>query len=214
MKKLCTWALMGCACAVFLLYYHVPLLTAYAEFFTVRTATKGADALVVLAGMMETRMPAAIDLYRDGYAPLLLITRERPLNSLAAQLHCTNQAKAEALMQLLRADCRLTVVPSQKDGSTSTFDEAYDLKDWSRKNGYKRIIIVTDNFHTRRALYAFTKVFNGTGIVVEAAGAANEIFSERNWWKSDFGVSTYILEGIKYCVYRATSQNIPIIKNY
>ncbi len=142
------------------------------------------------------------------------MTEERPFNALTAQLPCTDRDKAEAFMHLLHADCELTHVPSQKGGATSTFDEAYDLKDWARKNSYKRIIIVTDDFHTRRALHAFSKVFNGTGIAVESAGAGNELFCERDWWKSDRGISAYILEGIKYSVYRATSQNIPIIKNF
>ena len=214
MKKLCICALLCCTCAVLFLYYHAPLLTAYAEFFTVHTATKGADALVVLSGIIETRVPRAIALCQEGYAPRILMTEERPFNALAAQLPCTDTDKAEAFMRLLHADCELTHVPSQKGGATSTFDEAWDLKDWARKNSYKRIIIVTDDFHTRRALHAFTKVFNGTGIAVEAAGAANDLFSESTWWKSDKGISAYILEGLKYSVYRATSHNIPIIKNF
>jgi uncharacterized SAM-binding protein YcdF (DUF218 family) len=214
MKKLCICTLTFCACTVLFLYYQAPLLTSYAEFFTVHTAAKGADALVVLSGLIETRLPRAIALYKDGYAPRILITEERLFNSLAAQLPCTDRDKAEALMHLLHADCELAFVPSQKGGATSTFDEAYDLKDWARKNSYKRIIIVTDDFHTRRALYAFSKIFNGTGIAVEAAGATNEFFSEHDWWKSDRGISAYILEGIKYSVYLVTSRNIPVIKNF
>jgi uncharacterized SAM-binding protein YcdF (DUF218 family) len=214
MNKLCICALLCGACMALVLYYHAPLLTSYAEFFTVHTATKGADALVVLSGIIETRLPRAIALCKDGYAPRILMTEERPFNALAEQLPCTDRDKAEAIMNLLHADCELTRVPSQKGGATSTFDEAWDLKDWARKNSYKRIIIVTDDFHTRRALYAFTKVFNGTGIAVEAAGADNELFSASTWWTSDKGISAYILEGIKYSVYRATSHNIPIIKNF
>jgi len=214
MKKLFICALLCCICAALFFSYHAPLLTSYAEFFTVHTATKGADAIVILSGMIETRLPKAVALYKEGYAPRILITQERPINALAAQLPCTNRDKAQAFMHMLQADCELTVVPSQKGGATSTFDEAYDLKDWARKNSYKRIIIVTDDFHTRRALHAFTKVFKGTNIVVQAEGAANDFFSERNWWKSDWGLTAYVLEGIKYSLYLVTSQNIPIIKNF
>jgi uncharacterized SAM-binding protein YcdF (DUF218 family) len=214
MKKLFFYALVCCICAGLLLYYHVSLLTSYAEFFTVHTATRGADAIVVLSGGIETRLPRAITLYKDGYAPRILMTQERPVNALAAQLPCSNTDKAQALLRMLHADCELTIVPSQKGGATSTFDEAYDLKDWARKNSYKRIIIATDDFHTRRAAYAFTKVFKGTHIDVEAAGAPNDVFSEHNWWKSDLGLAAYILEGVKYSLYLATSQNVPIIKNF
>ena len=214
MKKLFFSALLCCICGGLFFYYHAPLLTSYAEFFTVHTATMGADAIVVLSGGIETRLPRAITLYKEGYAPRILMTQERPINILAAQLPCTNRDKAQALLHMLHADCELTVVPSQKGGATSTFDEAYDLKDWARKNSYKRIVIVTDDFHTRRAAYAFTKVFKGTNMAVQAAGAPNDLFSENDWWKSDCGLSAYILEGIKYCLYLVTSQNIPIIKNF
>ena len=49
-----------------------------------------------------------------------------------AALHATAD-KAQALLQ--HAACRLRAdrVPSQKGGATSTFDEAYDLKDWAAK---------------------------------------------------------------------------------
>jgi uncharacterized SAM-binding protein YcdF (DUF218 family) len=214
MKKLLFRALFCCICGVLFYYYHAPLLTSYAEFFTVHTEARGADAIVVLSGTVETRLPRAITLYKEGYAPRILLTQERSINALAAQLPCKNMDKAQALMRLLHADCELTLVPSLKGGATSTFDEAYDLKDWARKNSYKRIIIVTDDFHTRRALYAFTKIFKGTNIAVQAAGAANDFFNEHDWWKSDWGLSAYILEGIKFSVYFATSQNLQIIKNF
>lgn len=37
-----------------------------------------ADALVVPAGSIETRLPLALDLYERGYAPLVLLTQTRP----------------------------------------------------------------------------------------------------------------------------------------
>ena len=51
------------------------------------------------------------------------------------------------------------IIPSKDDGATSTFDEAFDALSFAKENNWKRIIIVTDNFHTRRALHAFEKVF-------------------------------------------------------
>ena len=69
---------------------------------------------------------------------------------------------------------------------------------------WKRIIIVTDNFHTRRALHAFEKVFHGSGMVVQASGAENDVFSSENWWKSDRGILSYFSETIKF--FRKTSR--------
>ena len=104
-------------------------------------------------------------------------------------------------------------VPSLKNGATSTLDEAHDLLVFSNKEDLKHLIIVTDGFHTRRALYAFKKVFRGSNIKLEVSAAKNDTFNEKNWWQSDVGISTYILEPIKFVVYIFTSQNVPFIKN-
>ena len=214
MKKLFFFLLVAGSAAIFVYFYHVPLLQAYAKFFTVHTAHKGADAIVVLSGTFETRIPRAADLCRQGYGPRILITQERPFNVLSEQVHCSNSQKTQALLELLQVQCDLIRVPSLKGGATSTFDEAYDLRDWAQMHNYRRIIIVSDNFHTRRALYAFKKIFKGTDIAVEAAGAPNDCFSEDDWWESDMGISCYILEGIKYLVYCFSSQNFAGIKNF
>ncbi len=71
------------------------------------------------------------------------------------------------------------MVPSLKGGATSTFfEEACDLLQFCGKENLKHLIIVTDSFHTRRALYAFKKVFLGSNVNVEASIASNEGFGE------------------------------------
>ena len=53
------------------------ILKSYAEFFTVNNASSGADAIVVLSGGKATRIPHALKLFAQGYAPLLLLTDEK-----------------------------------------------------------------------------------------------------------------------------------------
>ena len=84
---------------------------------------------------------------------------------------------------------------------------------YAKQKDWKRIIIVTDEFHTRRARYAFEKIFDGSGIEVEAAGAVNEIFSDDDWWKSDKGISCYVLETIKFPVYFLWDREPTIVRN-
>jgi len=198
------------------LWQHAFLLTQYASWFTVQNATKGADALVVLSGSMMTRLPHAIALYQQGYAPIVLLTEERKrvVSSKLKHLVGSNLDFAKKIIQALEVPIQLAIVPSLKGGATSTFDEAYDLLQYARQHHLKRLIIVTDVFHTRRALYAFEKVMEGHKIEIQAIGASNPIFDESNWWQADAGISTYVLEGIKYLVYRFTQQNVTFVKNY
>ncbi len=73
--------------------------------------------------------------------------------------------------------------------------------------------MVTDAFHTKRALHAFNKVFENSTIYFEMSAAQNEIFNEENWWISDQGISAYVLESIKYPIYLISSKNIDSIRN-
>ena len=58
-----------------------------------------------------------------------------------------------------KIDIPWEVIPNRDGGATSTFDEAVDVLSFAKLRNWKRIIIVTDFFHTRRALHAFGKVF-------------------------------------------------------
>jgi uncharacterized SAM-binding protein YcdF (DUF218 family) len=191
------------------------LLTRYAQFFTVNSGTRGADALVVLSGDILTRLPRAIELYQQGYAPRIILTDPRQHYPALRHMCGDEWLIAPSIIEELHTAVTLVYLQSLKPGGvTSTFDEAYDLLDYSLKNHFHHLIIVTDNHHTRRSQYAFQKVFNGSGIRVEAMGAGNNIFNESNWWQSDTGIGAYLLEGVKYAVYLFTARNVPFIKNY
>ena len=179
------------AILILLLSQYKLLLTSYARFFTIDNATYGVKApIVVLSGGYLTRIPKALELYEKGYGNRLLLTTERLLSSRAAHLFLTYEQKAEKIAQALNIQVEFETVPSLKGGATSTFDEAYDLLVFCDKENLKHLIIVTDSFHSRRALYAFKKVFQGSDITVEVSAASNEVFSSEkiellpwNWLK-------------------------------
>jgi uncharacterized SAM-binding protein YcdF (DUF218 family) len=199
---------------IFLLSQYKPVLTSYARFFTVNNITLDPNAsILILSGGPFTRVPKALELYKQGYGKRLLLTTEQPLNSKIAYLTFTNQQIAQGISEALTTPATFESVPSLKGGATSTFDEAHDLLAYCIKNKLKHLIIVTDAFHTRRALYAFKKVFQGNNIKVEAAAALNEVHNERNWWRSDRGIAAYLLEPIKFAVYLLSDQNVSFIRN-
>ncbi len=213
MKKLASFLLAGVLLLGAALVFRAPLLTAYARFFTVNTATPGADAILVLSGNMLTRVPQGVELLRQGYAPALYLTDEKSRNARFQHLYPTNQAFAEAVLAETGVSADPTVIPSLKAGATSTFDEAYDARTFAEARGWKRIILVTDAFHTRRALLAFEKVFAGSPIVLQMAPAPNDIYNETNWWTSDVGLLMYLSESIKYPIYLLTARNVSFVRN-
>jgi uncharacterized SAM-binding protein YcdF (DUF218 family) len=197
-----------------LLTQYKAVLTGYARFFIVNNITIDSNAsILALSGGPFTRIPKALELYKNGYGKRLLLTTERPLNSKIAHLAFTAEQIASEIAKMLATPVTFESVPSLKGGATSTFDEAYDLLDFCIKNNIKHLIIVTDAFHTRRALYAFKKVFQDSDIKVEAAAVLNEVYNEENWWRSDRGIAAYLLEPIKFAVYLFSAQNVSFVKN-
>ncbi len=215
MKKIFLYSLIVfilLICCIIIWYPRI--LTGYAGFFTIHNATKGAEAILVLSGNIETRLPCAIKLHKDGYASQILFTETKAPHPLINAIGCDEKTMAEAIAEQMKVNVPITLVPSLKGGATSTFDEAYDMREYCLQHSFRHIIIVTDNHHTRRALYAFKKVFQETTVLVESMGTPNSVFNEQNWWQSDRGISAYSLELIKYAVYVLSNQNVSFIENH
>ena len=192
---------------------HKLILSEYAKFFTIDNAKPGADAIVILSGGKTTRIHHALKLFSEGYAPRLIFTEEKRPNSFLSNLFPTNEQIVDALVEKNNMNVPIITVPSIKGGATSTFDEAYDLRKYIEGKKYLHIILVTDAFHTKRALLAFKKIFDNSKVNFEMSAAQNEIFDEENWWTSDQGISAYFLESIKYPIYLFSSKNLDFIRN-
>jgi uncharacterized SAM-binding protein YcdF (DUF218 family) len=195
------------------LIFREPLLTSYARLFSVRTATKGADAIVCLSGGKITRVPETLRLWNQEYAPSIYLTDAKKANKEFSKLETSNLKFAREVVRKMELNATWEMIPNTGNGATSTFDEAEDALVYGKGKGWKRIIIVTDEFHTRRARYAFEKIFDDSGIEVEVAGAPNEVFSDDDWWQSDSGISCYVLETIKFPVYFFWDHEPTVVRN-
>jgi len=56
-------------------------------------------------------------------------------------------------------------------------------------------------------------VFDKSGIEVQVGYANNEIFDATNWWTSDVGISSFVLETIKYPIYLFWSEEPELVRN-
>ena len=80
MKKWLVVVLISCGLFAAAIFQYKTILSGYAEFFTVNNVTSGADAIVVLSGGKGTRIPHALKLFAEGFAPRLLLTEEKKRN--------------------------------------------------------------------------------------------------------------------------------------
>lgn len=158
---------------------------------TVHDTLAQSDAIVLLAGNHRERAPAAAMLYRDGYAPLVILTNDGLFSSWSTTYNRNLYQVEWAAEELVRLG-----VPPEKIlklpfyGNATLFD-ALAVKRHLFRSGMKKIIIVTSDYHTRRALWTFKHVLKEypADIVVFPA--------------QSFGVSrsNLALESVKYAYY-------------
>ena len=190
---------------------HSFLLRSYASFFSVNNYKKGADAILILGGSADTRAKKSIELLNYGYSTNILITQPAPPIKEYQKLWVSDFDNLKTILAFEKV--KYKVVPSINGGAKSTFDEARDLLKYSEKYNLKRIIIVTDIFHTRRAKYAFDQVFKKSNCIIEIAGASNEIYDETNWWKTERGLNAYVSEIFKLTIYLISDNSLEGIKS-
>ncbi len=189
------------------------LLKTYASIFSIDNATKGADCILILSGNDETRPERAAWLIKKGYSQRLYHTDQKEWSGKYPEIFGGDFNKSQSL--LARYNLSADIIPSIKGGATSTFDEAYDFVVFLQSHPMKHIILVTDTYHTSRAHYAFRKILDLNGyenVRIEMSAAPNAIFNEDNWYKTERGISAYLLEPVKYLFYIFNTTNSTLVK--
>jgi uncharacterized SAM-binding protein YcdF (DUF218 family) len=149
-----------------------------------------ADAAVVLAGdSYGLRIAKGGDLVKIGVVPVALISGpmshyERSESDLAiewAERHGYNRNMFEGL----------------PNNSTSTENEASSLLQEIRRRGHKKILVVTSNYHTRRAGKIWRRHTAGSGIEVHMVAAPDRDFVPERWWHDREGRKKLFFEWLK-----------------
>jgi len=153
-----------------------------ARFLSVDNPQKS-DAIVVLAGETGARPARALELLREGMAPRLFLDAEAGEQVYDHQLTDLAQKYAQTLPEANA----IAVCPIV---GRSTAAETADVARCLRPLGAHRIVIVTSEFHTRRALTIFSHRLPQYQWSVAAArnraqfGAA--WWTNREWAKATF----------------------------
>ena len=153
-----------------------PLLRFMAESWIIEDTLDKADALIVLGddNFYADRVTRAAQLFREGKAPVVVASgrRLRPSAGIA---------------ELMEHDLIERGVPRDKiarfphDGD-STVEEAQALVRIVKDRKWHSVIVVTSNFHTRRARYIFLRVFPQS-MEVRVASARDGDFDPEHWWE-------------------------------
>jgi uncharacterized SAM-binding protein YcdF (DUF218 family) len=163
------------------------------------------DALVVLSGAQVDRWLESVDLYREGYAAQILLSPgyEDPLgDQLRAQgirFPRLIDVQRNAMLQLGIPPAAIEIMPR---GYDNTADEAAGVRTIAQTNGWRRVIVVTSKYHTRRTLFAFERELRGTGIDVQVRGSRHDRVTPDGWWKNRSDLRWVVSELQKLAAYR------------
>ena len=162
----------------------------------VRDRLRPADAIVVMAGD-QTRPVHAAALYREGYAPELLLTN-LPLPSLQGRRTYLNQIGLAANQHGVPREA-MTIVPGV---GVSTYQEVFNLLDFVQPQGYERLIVVTSPSHTRRTRMIFGDVFVHADIEISVQPVAAHPYRPRDWFMTAQQRRDTWAEYVKLALYR------------
>lgn len=153
------------------------LLTAFAAasgWLLVIDRPEHADVIVVLAGETDKRPQRALELLQQGYAPHIIL--DVPANTQIYQW--TQLQLAKMFIDGLPRASDISVCPIV---GLSTRDESHDVIPCLQGVQGKNVLLVTSDYHTRRALDIFRHELKDRNFSVAAAYDSNT-FGEK-WWR-------------------------------
>ena len=146
------------------------------------------DVILVLAGETEHRPARALQLVGEGYTRKIVI--DVPAKGKIYEFSPLELARRYA--EDLSQKASISICPIE---GLSTKDEARDAEPCLAREGAKSVLIVTSDFHTRRALDIFQKEIPGISFFV-AASRDNTQFGIR-WWTHRQWAKTFLDEWLR-----------------
>ncbi|MGP0021529.1 MAG: YdcF family protein [Candidatus Sulfotelmatobacter sp.] len=151
-------------------------------------APQPSDVILVLAGETDRRPARALQLLEQGYGRRVVI--DVPAD--ATIYGSTELQLAEKYVQGLPQTSSIRICPIQ---GLSTRDESHDAEKCLAGESGNRILIVTSEFHTRRALSIFRHEVRGKSFSV--AVARDETQFGTRWWAHRQWAKTCLDEWLK-----------------
>lgn len=179
-------------CAIVLLMLYVesdPVLRLAGSFWVVDEQPQKSDVIVMLSddNVGADRATRAAELFKAGFAPVVLASGRylRPYASIAdLEQH-----------DLTYRGVPVSAVVPLTHYAENTREEAVAIGKELASRRWRRVIVVTSNYHTRRARYICERVFPA-GTILQMAAARDSEYDPESWWKSRLGLKLFFMEAV------------------
>jgi uncharacterized SAM-binding protein YcdF (DUF218 family) len=105
-----------------------------------------------------------------------------------------------------------TSIIKLKHRAENTREEAVEASRLIQARGWKRVTVVTSNYHARRARFIFERVLP-TSVSLRVSGARDSEFDPSRWWETRQGRKLFMLELTGYLVARWELRSRPSSAN-
>jgi uncharacterized SAM-binding protein YcdF (DUF218 family) len=163
-----------------------------------------ADCIVLLRGDDYVRFKKSVELLNEGYSSRIVVSEAPGINRESRLIYSVS-----GLDKLSSKDLVLKYFEhfgKNPDGIiftdslvTSTFNEALATRTRMQKEGFKSLVLVTSEYHMRRALLIFKWAFRKTGIEIYHATAGSN-YEPSKWWTREADVRRVAQEYGSYLV--------------
>jgi uncharacterized SAM-binding protein YcdF (DUF218 family) len=169
-------------------YYHPLWLAFLGEALISDEQPFKADAIVVLAGDgTGERISRAVELVRQQWAPVIVVSSpgmvfEGPEGELGINWAVKKGAQREWFLLLNHV-------------ADSTREEAVGIAAECHSRGFKKVLLVTSDFHTHRAGMILRNV--ASGVELRTVASKTAIYNPKSWWKHRPSRKIWLLETTK-----------------
>ena len=147
-----------------------------------------ADGVVALTGANSNeRIAAGLQLLQDGLGKRLLISG---VNRDASREDIRNASKASRRLYDCCVDLGFT--------AADTVGNARETAEWAQSMRYRRLIVVTSDYHMPRAMLELRAVLRPPAFSLTTYAVPTETLRNRRWWRSARASRLLVVEYCKY----------------
>lgn len=166
---------------------RTPLLTFAGSVLVEDDPPQKTDAILVLGGdEFGTRIMKSAQLQKAGYAPYVLVSG--PVTLLGHE-------SDDTIEYARRQGYPTSIFKPLNHDSDSTRSESLVISKYLHEHGIHSLLLVTSNYHTRRAAKLLRKSMPDIHIIVVAA--PDPFFKPESWWTTRSGQKTFVYEWMK-----------------
>ena len=162
------------------------------------------DVIYVLAGTRVERVAEAGNLYREGWAPRILLSRqisepaEIQLRASGLRIATETEIQRDVLQQM---GVPAAVIDEVTAEQVATSNEVEELAQMARLRQWRRIIVVTSNLHTARARLVMRRRLLPLGFEIIMRGSRYDDAEIDRWWSNRSDLRFVVFEAQKFLAY-------------